>query len=52
VKDVENQIKVKPEGAGDREVTRSTERDSRAGSEGPETTSRKAGATASSTTTR
>lgn len=53
VKDVQNQIKVKPGGMGDREVTRNADREARTGAEsGQETTSRKTTGTTSSTTTR
>jgi HSP20 family molecular chaperone IbpA len=52
VKDVQNQIKVKPDNAGDREVTRGTDRESRIGTEGQETSSRRATTTSSGTTTR
>jgi hypothetical protein len=53
VKDVQNQIKVKPDGAGDREVTRNADREARTGTEsGQETTSRRTTTTNSGTTTR
>ena len=52
VKDVQNQIKVKPDNASDREVTRTADRESRMGTEGQETPSRRGTATSSSTTTR
>ena len=51
VKDVQNQIKVKPEGGSDREVTRNADREVRTGTEGQEATSRRATATTSGTTT-
>ena len=51
VKDVQNQIRVKPDGTGDREITRNADREVRTG-EGQETASRKATTTGSSTTTR
>lgn len=52
VKDVQNQIKVKPDNASEREITRTTDRESRTGTEGQETSSRRATATSSGTTTR
>lgn len=51
VKDVQNQIKVKPDGASDREVTRNADRETRTGAEGQDATSRRATATTSGTTT-
>lgn len=53
VRDVQNQIKVKPEGTGDREVTRNADREARTGADGgQETTSRKTTGTTSGATAR
>ena len=52
VKDVQNQIKVKPDGTGDREVTRNADRDARTGTEGQEAASWRATTTNSGTTPR
>jgi osmotically-inducible protein OsmY len=52
VKDVQNQIKVKPDGTSDREVTRTYNREARTGTEGQEATSSRATATNSGITTR
>lgn len=52
VKDVQNQIKVKPDHASEREITRTADRESRTSTEGQETPSRRATAPSSGTTTR
>lgn len=51
VKDVQNQIKVKPEGMTDRDVTRTADREARSGTEA-ESSSRRTTAINSGTTTR